>query len=414
MTNFERNQIQILRQRLKEFPQFMVVVAGPRQVGKSFMVRQALRHLRGHFVSTDQPVDFADATVMSVSSATPGAKPTGEWLVTQWTRARAKAMALQEGELYVLAIDEIQKIPRWSEIVKGLWDDDRAGRIPLHIVLLGSSPWLMQKGLTESLAGRYETIPLSHWSYSEMQDAFDFSLEEFIYFGGYPGSAPLIRDENRWRNYVRGSLIRPNIEKDILLMTRVDKPALLKQLFDLGCGAYSGQIISLTKILGQLQDAGNTVTLTDYLHLLSQAGLLTGLQKYAGHEHRRRASPPKMNAHNTALMSAIGNYSFSESRQDRSYWGRLVESTVGAFLINNSPDDYGVFYWRESPHEVDFIVTAGNKMLAIEVKTGSKPAQRTGLDVFCKKYPQTIPLIVGEGGIPIREFLIRPIQSWLG
>lgn len=418
MKPFERSQIHVLRQRLSESPQFMIVVAGPRQIGKSTMVRQALSQLHSNFVSTDQPIpssidSFSETTPPLSSTKIPGSKPTNEWIIIQWTRARAKARGLENGESYILAIDEIQKIPQWSEVVKGLWDADRAEQLPLHIILLGSSPLLMQKGLTESLAGRYEQIQMAHWSYDEMQEAFNFSLDEFIYFGGYPGSANLIRDGNRWRRYVRDSLIRPNIEKDILQMTRVDKPALLKQLFELGCGSYSGQIISYTKLLGQLQGAGNTVTLTHYLELLSQAGLLTGLQKHAGHDHRQRASAPKMNAHNTALMSALGNYTFLEAQSDRSYWGRLVESTVGAHLINNKPDGYAIFYWRESPNEVDFIVTSGDKILAIEVKTGSKPAQRHGLDAFAKKYPQTISLIVGEGGVPIQDFLLQPIESWL-
>jgi predicted AAA+ superfamily ATPase len=342
----------------------------------------------------------------------PGAHPTAEWLVNQWIRARSKARALPEGQQYILAIDEIQKIPRWSEVVKGLWDADRAEALGMHVILLGSSPWLMQKGLTESLAGRYEAIRMTHWSYSEMQSAFDFSLDEYFYFGGYPGSASLIRDEPRWREYVRGALIHPNIEKDILQMTRVDKPALLKTLFELGC-AYSGQFISYTKLLGQLQDAGNTVTLAHYLDLLSQAGLLTGLSKFAIHKHRQRASSPKLNALNTALISAQGGYSFTEARNDRSYWGRLVESAVGAHLCNTAPDGCQVQYWRESPHEVDFVLSHGRKLTALEVKSGTSFAVPKGLEIFTRKFSTARSLIVGEGGIPLAEFLSRPAEGWL-
>jgi len=415
---FERNQIHLLRQRINEQPQFMIVVAGPRQIGKSTMVRQVLQDQSATFVATDQPIPInADPFSEIVSSpsarALPGAKPTVEWIVQQWIEARAKAKALPQGKCHILALDEIQKIPRWSEVVKGLWDADRAEQIPLHIILLGSSPWLMQKGLTESLAGRYETIHMAHWSYIEMQEAFDFSLDEYIYFGGYPGSANLIRDESRWRQYVRDSLIRPNIEHDILQMTRVDKPALLKNLFELGCGSYSGQIISYTKLLGQLQDAGNTVTSAHYLNLLSQAGLLTGLKKYAGQEHRQRASPPKMNAHNTALISALGGYSFSEAKSDKSYWGRLVESAVGTHLINNKSEECEVFYWRESPYEVDFVVTMGQKNLAIEVKSGATFAKPKGLDVFAQKFNNVTQLTVGESGVALHEFLARSVESWL-
>ncbi|MDD3484141.1 ATP-binding protein [Azovibrio restrictus] len=415
---FERSQINILRQRLLEVPRFMIVVAGPRQIGKTTMVRQALSACPSKFIAADQAqpdaIDPFDQSALSyLSRAQPGAAPTAEWLVQQWNQARAKARVQSDDQLYVLAIDEIQKIPRWSEVVKGLWDADRAENLPMHVVLLGSSPWLMQRGLTESLAGRYEPIRMSHWSYGEMQEAFDFSLDEYLYFGGYPGSASLIREETRWRQYIRSALIHPNIEKDILQMTRVDKPALLKTLFELGCGAYSGQIISYTKLQGQLQDAGNTVTLAHYLDLLSQAGLLSGLAKYAGQKHRQRASSPKLNTHNTALMSALAGYTFTAATQDRSYWGRLVESAVGAHLINTASEDCQVQYWRESPDEVDFILDNGYRLAAIEVKSGSKFGTPKGLAVFAGKYANTKTLIVGEGGIPLPEFLSFPADSWL-
>jgi predicted AAA+ superfamily ATPase len=415
---FERTQINTLRQRLAEFPQFIIVVAGPRQIGKTTMVRQALSSYPSTFMAADQPlaepIDPHSARASaSISQSLAGAPADAGWLVRQWTQARARARTQPEGKCHVLAIDEIQKVPRWSELVKGLWDADRAENLPLHVVLLGSSPWLMQKGLTESLAGRYEPIRMTHWSYSEMQAAFDFSLDEYIYFGGYPGSATLIHEESRWRQYVRSALIHPNIEKDILQMTRVDKPALLKTLFELGCGAYSGQIISYTKLQGQLQDAGNTVTLAHYLELLSQAGLLSGLSKYAGQKHRQRASSPKLNAHNTALISALGGYTLAEARSDRTYWGRLVESTVGAHLINTATDGCEVQYWRESPDEVDFVLTNGRKLLAIEVKSGAKYALPKGLEVFSAKFRDARRLIVGEGGVPLPEFLSCPADEWL-
>lgn len=396
----------------------MIVVAGPRQIGKSTLVRQALMTRSSTFVAADQPLpevpDSFDNQARAYTTQTlAGAPPSAEWLVHQWTQARPRARTVADGTCHVLAVDEIQKIPRWSEVVKGLWDADRAENLPMHVILLGSSPWLMQKGLTESLAGRYEPIRMAHWSYAEMQTAFDYSLEEYIYFGGYPGSASLIQDESRWRQYVRSALIHPNIEKDILQMTRVDKPALLKTLFELGCGAYSGQIISYTKLQGQLQDAGNTVTLAHYLDLLSQAGLLTGLSKYAGQKHRQRASSPKLNAHNTALISALAGYTFSEARGDRSYWGRLVESAVGAHLLNTASDDCEIQYWRESPDEVDFVLSNGRKLAAIEVKSGASYAHPKGLSVFAGKFQEARPLIVGEGGIPLPEFLAYPADHWL-
>jgi predicted AAA+ superfamily ATPase len=411
--SFERKKIAILHQRLDEEPTYIIVVTGPRQAGKSTMVRQAITKRDSTFIATDQPLNHSpdDNTTTINTLSLPSTPPTAEWLVRQWVLARAKAKTLPKGERYILVIDEIQKIPQWSETVKGLWDADRSERLEMHVILLGSSPWLMQKGLTESLAGRFEPIHLTHWSYSEMQEAFDFSLEEYIYFGGYPGSANLIREEQRWRDYVRNALIKPNIEKDILQMTRVDKPALLKAMFELGC-AYSGQIISYTKLLGQLQDAGNTVTLAHYLTLLSQAGLLTGLTKYAEQPHRQRSSSPKLNALNTALISALTGYTFDEARADRSYWGRLVESTVGAHLLNTASDNCQVQYWRESPDEVDFILTNGQKRVAIEVKSGGNTASK-GLDIFAGKYKKTSVIIVGESNISLAAFLSQTADEWL-
>lgn len=411
---YRRAQIQILRNRLAEPPRFILAVVGPRQIGKTFMVRQALAGHPASFAAADQalPDVMTAGNPSAVISFKPGAPPTSEWLVEQWTRARAHAGALPPDTHYVLALDEIQKIPRWSETVKGLWDADRASGLNLHVVLLGSSPWLMQKGLTESLAGRYELIGMNHWSYPEMQEAFDLSLDEYLYFGGYPGAAILIRDEARWRNYIRGSLIQPNIEKDILQMTRVDKPALLKALFELGC-QYSGQIISYTKLLGQLQDAGNTVTLAHYLDLLSQAGLLTGLQKYAGQRQRQRGSSPKLNALNTALISALSGYTYAEARADRSYWGRLTESAVGAHLGNHAGDQYQLHYWRESPHEVDFVLARGRRLLAVEVKSASAQGATQGLAAFVQQFSHAKRLVVGDGGVPLSLFLARDPCEWI-
>lgn len=410
---FERFQSDLLRQRISEPSSFIIVVAGPRQVGKSTLVRTVLRHYPHSFVATDQPSDLqSPGGAADGSYAIPGEAPNGEWIAQHWLRARAEAKALPEGQTYVLAMDEIQKIPRWSEVVKGLWDADRAAGLNLHVILLGSSPWLMQKGLTESLAGRFETIAMSHWSYPEMQEAFDLSLDEYLYFGGYPGSAQLIGDEPRWRNYIRGALIHPNIERDILQMTRVDKPALLKNLFELGCN-YSGQIISYTKLMGQLQDAGNTVTLAHYLNLLGQAGLLQGLSKYAGKQHRQRSSSPKLNALNTSLISALSGYSFTEARADRSHWGRLVESAVGAHLCNSASDTCQVQYWRESPDEVDFVLHDGNRLLAIEVKSSKTFAKPKGLERFSSHYRHARTLVVGEGGVALTEFLTQPARYWL-
>jgi len=413
---YQRKEVYTLLDRLAEPPRFLIFVAGPRQVGKTTLVRNALtQYERKHysFIPVDQPDETTTPSFASTESDAyeqAGRPRDAAWLVRQWQRARAAARQSVDG--HILVLDEIQKIPRWSEAVKGLWDADRAEGLKLHVVLLGSSPLLMQKGMSESLTGRYELIRITHWSFLEMYEAFDFDLDDYIYFGGYPGSAIHIRDEPRWRSYVRDGLIEPSIEKDILMMTRVDKPALLKQLFHLGCG-YSGQILSYTKMQGQLQDAGNTVTLAHYLDLLGSAGLIQGLQKYAGQQHRRRASMPKLNVLNTALMSAGSGYTKAEAKADRSYWGRLVESAVGAHLHNTGHPDCQLYYWRDSPHEVDFVIERGKRLTAIEVKSGPNSGHASGLDLFEESFGKCRKLLVGEGGIPMAEFLSYPAEHWL-
>lgn len=413
---YQRKEVVTLLKRILEPPRSLIIVAGPRQVGKTTLVRDALGQFgreRYSFIPVDQPdevraPDFAPTESDIYDQA--GRPRDVAWLVAQWQRARVAARESVDG--HILVLDEIQKIPRWSEAVKGLWDADRSEGLTLHAILLGSSPLLMQKGMSESLTGRYELIRITHWSFDEMYEAFDFDLDDYIYFGGYPGSAVYIRDEPRWRSYVRDGLIEPSIEKDILMMTRVDKPALLKQLFHLGC-KYSGQLLSYTKMLGQLQDAGNTVTLAHYLDLLGNAGLIQGLQKYAGEHHRRRASVPKLNTLNTALMTAGSGYTKAEAKADRSYWGRLVESAIGAHLYNTGHPDCQLYYWRNSPHEVDFVIERGKRRTAIEVKSGPASGHTGGLEVFAENFGKCRSLLIGEGGIPIAEFLSYPAEHWL-
>ncbi|MBA3032573.1 MAG: ATP-binding protein [Gammaproteobacteria bacterium] len=413
--SYQRPETETLQERLRELPRFLIVVAGPRQVGKTTLVRGVLATYppeRYSFVAVDAPDDafLASADPTSTTTRHQVAAPRDSaWLIDIWQRARTAAKGSGDG--HILVLDEIQKIPRWSDTVKGLWDGDRAEGLALHVVLLGSSPLLMQQGMSESLTGRFEVIHLTHWSFREMVDAFDFDLEDYLYFGGYPGSAPLIRDEPRWRNYVNTGLIEPSIEKDILMMTRVDKPALLRQLFHLGC-RYSGQELSYTKMMGQLQDAGNTVTLAHYLELLGNAGLIRGLQKYAGQHHRRRSSSPKLNVLNMALMSAGSGYTKAEAQADRSYRGRVVESAVGAHLHNTATSDCRLHYWRDGTNEVDFVLERGQRLVAIEVKSGAVPAQLHGLDAFEREFGTCRHLLIGHGGIPLAEFLSYPAEHW--
>ena len=413
---FERNQVKILASRLNEPVHRLIVVTGPRQTGKTTLVLQSLKRARSRseyrYIPLDEPVppspilSLPDSETVSPGDAT---KRNSVWLTEQWEKARREADDSERG--FVLVLDEIQKIPQWSETVKGLWDADRAAKLPLHVVLLGSAPLLMQRGLTESLAGRFELIRTTHWSFLEMHRAFDLDLSGYVYFGGYPGAAPLIPQPIRWTDYVRSALIEPNIEKDILMMTRVDKPALLKQLFELGC-SYSGQILSYTKMLGLLQDAGNTTTLSHYLHLLTNAGLLTGLQKFASQHYRRRASSPKLNVLNTALMAIASGYTFDQARADRTYWGRFVESAVGAHLYNTGTPDIRLYYWRDSPYEVDFIIERGDMRVAIEVTSTARDAHQRGLAAFQDRFHPHRTILVGDRGRPLDEFLSSTPDEW--
>jgi uncharacterized protein len=412
-----RAQFHTLALRLEEAVQRIQIIAGPRQVGKTTLITQLLKSRSKdsftHIVTDGVSIETPDFTNPANEIFLLGTRRDETWLIQEWTLARRKAQQF-DGQ-YVLVIDEIQKISRWSEIVKGLWDQDRAIGLNMHVVLLGSSPLLIQKGQTESLAGRYEVIPMKHWSLDEMQDAFGFSVEEYIFFGGYPGAAPFVRDQSRWRSYVVAALIQPSIEKDILLMTRVEKPVLLKRLFELG-SEYSGQILSYTKMQGQLQAAGNTTTLAHYLDLLAQSGLLTGLNKYAGEVVRQRASSPKLNVQNTALMSAATSYTFEQAQADRGYWGRLVESTVGAHFLNTASDDCKVTYWRESPHEVDFILSRGDRITCIEVKSGKPSGHASGLAKFAADFKATRTIVVGDGqgcDVSLAEILSHPANHWV-
>lgn len=339
----------------------------------------------------------------------PASPRDAHWLVGVWEHSRHRAWTSPQG--FVLVLDEIQKIERWSEVVKGLWDDDRAIGCPLHVVILGSAPLLMLAGLNESLAGRFEPARVTHWTYPDMADGFGLNLDEFIFFGGYPGAASLTHDQKRWRAYIRGALVKPNIERDVLSMTRVDKPALLKRLYDFGA-LYSGQILSYTKMVGNLQDAGNTTTLTRYLELLSQAGLLTGLSKHSERPVSAKASTPKLNVLNTALMSAASGYSFVQAQADRTFWGRLVESAVGAHLVNTASPSTTVKYWRDRHYEVDFVLQKGPQTVGIEVKSGQHPTADRGLMEFERRFQPRATVVVGDAGVPLHEFLSEPADYW--
>ncbi len=391
---FIRSQAFVLDKRITGTPQFIQVVMGPRQVGKTTLITQFLKK-------------YTFPTHFAAADAVPSANIT--WIEQQWEVARIKLKTSGAPEL-MLVIDEIQKIAQWSEIVKKLWDEDSRNAQPVKVILLGSSRLLLQQGLTESLAGRFETIYMGHWSLSEMHEAFGWEAGQYVWFGGYPGAAGLIAEEERWKEYVKNSLIDTTLSKDILMMTRVDKPAMLKRLFELGC-LYSGQILSYNKMLGQLLDAGNTTTLSHYLDLLDATGLLGGIEKYTKNIIRQRSSSPKFQVYNNALVSAQQQSTFQEIRLQSDQWGRWVESAIGAHLMNHSRmSNLQLFYWRHRNDEVDFVLGYRGKVIGLEVKSGAQQ-KTSGMKAFQTQMHPDKVLLVGKDGLPWEEFLqIDPIE----
>ena len=385
----------MLKSRIQEPRKFMQVLAGPRQVGKSTLVGQVLEQ-----IDIPHTIEVADAVNPKDS----------DWIHRVWESARTTMMLRGIAE-YLLVIDEVQKIDNWSEVVKREWDADTRNRVNLKVVLLGSSRLLLKKGLTESLAGRYELIRMPHWSFREMREAFGVTLDQYIYYGGYPGPASMINDERRWRKYIKDSLVAPAIEKDVVMTSNIYKPALMKQLFELGC-SYSAEILSLTKLMGQLQDAGNVTTLASYLEILDQCALLTALQKYSKDEARKRGSVPKYQVYNNALLTAYKGRGFVTDRTDTQVWGRWVESAVGAHLMSMADElEYAVYYWRESSRnkdekdkEVDFIIISGGDVTAIEVKSGRR-GMNAGLPAFVEAFHPSRSFVVGTGGVSLEDFL---------
>ena len=394
---YARPQTAQLKRRLVEPRRFIQVVAGPRQVGKTTLVQQVVDALA-------RPARYASADEPTLRGS--------GWIAQQWDAARLESDAAGRSGS-VLVLDEVQKIGGWSEVVKRLWDEDTRARRRLRVVLLGSAPLLIARGLTESLAGRFESLHLPHWSFAEMHAAFGWNVDQYIFHGGYPGAAPLIRDHGRWTRYILDAICETTISRDVLLLSRVDKPALLRRLFELSC-RYSSQILSYTKMLGQLQDAGNVTTLAHYLDLLEGAGMVRGLQKYAGGLARQRGSSPKLQVFNTALQTAPAGLTLKEARADPAVWGHLVESAIGAHLANAAASgDCELFYWRDGNREVDFVARKGRTVTAIEVKTGRARDILPGLSAFVAAFKPKRQLLVGGDGIAVEEFLRTPVARWL-
>jgi len=382
----DRTIVAELLARIVKPPPLLQIVVGPRQVGKSTAAHAVAARWKG-------PVTYAAADLPL--------PPGPEWIETQWQRARHNA---KEGPA-LLILDEVQKVPRWSEVVKGLWDEDRASRRRVRTILLGSSALLLSKGANESLAGRFFLHRCLHWSFGECRRAFRWPLDRWIYFGGYPGAAPLVDEEGAWRRYVADSLVETVISRDVLGLTPIAKPALLRHLFALAA-RFPAQVLSYNKMLGQLQDAGNTTTLAHYVRVLETAFLVSGLERFSMGGSRSRGSSPKLIFWNNALVSALTTRSFEDARDEPEYWGRLVENAVGAHLLNSlAGPAFELTYWRDRADEVDFVVRTGRDVWGIEVKSG-RPRPASGLEAFRSRHPRARALIVGSGGMPLEEFFL--------
>ena len=392
--NYERPLKSVLLEALSRPTPVIHVLIGPRQVGKTTIARQIQKSIKipTVYATADSPVPLDTA-----------------WVETSWKRAVAEAKAT--GAPVLLILDELQKVRGWSETLKLLWDGRASGH-ELRVLILGSSSLLMQEGLTESLAGRFFQHRCTHWDYAECRDAFGWSLEQWLYFGGYPGAAVFKEDESAWKRYIADSLIETVVARDVLQMSKVAKPALLRNLFALAA-TLPAQEVSYNKMLGQLHDAGNTTTLAHYLKLLESAFLASGLELFSRGRQRKRGSSPKIILWNNALVNSLSTRSFAESTADAAWWGRLVENAVGACLCNNlHAVEYTVTYWRQGNYEVDFVVSRGSDLWAIEVKSG-RGGKTEGLARFRTHYPEARALLVGGAGIPLEEFFSRNVRSWL-
>jgi len=395
MKPFQRAIVDDLEQAVRHDRPLLQVVIGPRQVGKTTAVQQLLERL-------ERPSHVAAA-----DTALP---PGPEWIESHWSVATSLPAGTEAPAILVL--DEIQKVRGWSEVVKRLWDEAIRARRSMRVILLGSSSLLLQRGLTESLAGRFLLHRCPHWSWAECRKAFGWDLDRWLFFGGYPGAAPFADEETLWKRYVADSLVEPAIARDVLQLQTVHKPSLLRHLFAFAA-AFPAQYVSYNKMLGQLQDVGNTTTLAHYLKLLETAFLVSGLELYSAGRGRRRGSSPKLILWNSALIHALSPLSFAEARRDGAWWGRVVENAVGAHLLNHLPEPaWQVTYWREGNMEVDFVVTQGHEVWALEVKSG-RPGRLSGLAAFRARYPRSSALLVGGDGIPLNDFFARSPSDFL-
>ncbi|MDR0782480.1 MAG: ATP-binding protein [Propionibacteriaceae bacterium] len=389
---FRREVVSRLHERLHEPRQFIQIIVGPRQTGKTTAVNQAIE-------GVEVPIHFAAADDPALISP--------QWLRNEWEQARLLSETHPSGA--VLVVDEVQKVPQWSSVVKLMWDEDTRYRTPLKAVLTGSSSLLLHKGMEESLTGRFEVLYSPHWCWKECSAAFGYTLEEFLYFGGFPGAAPLRHDNARWKRYMSTSIVEPTISQDVLQMEEIRKPALLRALFYMGA-AYSAQELSYIKVQGQLQDAGNTTTLAHYLELLGKAGMLRGLENFTLEKIRQRRSSPRFMVYDTSLLVLSSNVIPAQAIEDKVFRGHLVESAIGAYLLARAQEEgFEVYYWRDRGDEVDFVLQKGAAITAIEVKSGRVKGV-TGSLAFMKRYPQALSYVVGSKTCPLEDFLLGKIE----
>ena len=356
---------------------------------------------------------FVEKTTVpySLFSADGVGKTNTAWISEKWHEVRTRMMLYNETE-HILIIDEIQKIIGWSEIVKKEWDKDTREKRNLKVILLGSSRLLIQKGLEESLEGRYEALKMGYWEWEEMRDAFGFTMEQFIYFGGFPGLAPYINDEDRWRKMMEDSIISPILNHDILDIEEIRNPPLLRQVFELG-SIYSAQEISLTKMQGVV-NSGTVPTISSYLRILDETMLIKPLQKYDNSAIKTKNSIPKLQAYNNAFRNSYCQHTFEEALMNKTEWGRQVESAVGAYLAGRAIlDGFELLFWRdEKKNECDYVLKKGERLIAIEVKSGHAD-NIDGYHAFMKKFEKNIvnSFIVGPEGLPLEDFFRLNIPS---
>ena len=393
---YQRRHLNILKSRMAEPRRRMQIVMGPRQVGKSTLVGQFTE-------GVSVPFDFFAADGVNRFDSS--------WIPNKWQQVRMR-MDIHSEQEHILIIDEVQKIRGWSEQVKKEWDEDSRSHRNLKVILLGSSRLLLQKGLEESLEGRFETIKMGYWDWQEMHEAFGFSMDEYVYFGGFPGLAPDIQDEDRWRSLMEDSIISPILTRDILEVEEIRNPALLRQVFELAC-IESAKELSLTKMQGTM-NSGTVPTIKNYLDILNKSMIVQPLQNYSPSRVKEKQSVPKMQVFNNAFRNRFGTFSFDEARVDPAEWGRLVDSAVGAHLANRAmTDDYELFYWRnERRQECDYVLRKGQALVAIEVKSGSVD-KTVGFEKFKEQFADivTAAFIVGPHALPLDDFFIMDLES---